>query len=197
MELKKLVESVFVFFVCVYLAKLVWGRGALFFDMYRKEGNQYANDVATHNKCEEDHAYKHDAALTCTQAEIGAYRWWRWRALSRTWDATYSCIEYPCTDILRGIFESWISLAVLAGFFSIIAFVGFAGLFNRIDRGEQPWARAQPHMIHGPTDPSVMIGYDDYPHVNAYSDSVAITPGLRSRVMAFVPGRSGQVQELI
>lgn len=197
MKLKKLVERVSFIFVCVYLAKLVWGRGTLFFDMYRKEGSQYANDVATHYKCEEDHAYKHDAALTCTQAEMGANRWWRWRAVSRTWDATYSCIEYPCTDILRGLFESWISLAILAGFFGIIAFVGFAGLFSRLESGEKPWARPriEEPRPYGQNGPAVMIGYDRV--YDPSTVSVPLNEGLRSRVATWIPGRSGRESNLI
>jgi hypothetical protein len=201
MKIKTLVELVVLLFAVVFFSYFVFSRGKLFVDVYNAESAAYAEDVAENEKCETDHDYQHRTPMKCIKANLAAQRWWRWHAFSRVWGETYLCIDYPCTDLLRGAFDSWTSLAVLTAFLVAFFLVVCGGIFSRLERGEKlfagfgkdrhPQVRTSPYF--GENGPVVMVGYDR-PPVEVVADA---GDGLRNRFATWLPGQQRRVQELI
>lgn len=191
MQIKTLVELVVMLFAVVFFSYFVFSRGKLLADVYIAEEASYTEDVAENEKCESDHDYQHKAPIKCVKAKLATQRWWRWHAMSRVWEGTYLCVDYSCTDLLRGAFDSWTSLAVLTAFLIAFFLVAFGGIFNRLERGENLFV-GRVQREHG-NGPAVMIGHD-----NAFS--VAPLPddrGLRNRFATWLPGPQNRVQDLI
>lgn len=206
MGIKKLVEFLALFFVVVFVFYFVFSRGKMLVDVYHDESRAYGEDLAEHGKCESDHDYQHKAPMKCIRADLAVKRWWRWHAVHRVYEDTYLCIDYPCSSLLRGAFDSWTSLAVLTAFLVSVFLVVFGGIFSRIERGEKLFGRGvgrgdvamRPRysQMEYPNGPAVMEGYDDYDQpVQIVSHGGG--GGVRQRFSAWLPGAQGRVRDLI
>lgn len=191
MKIKKLADFLALLFVCVFVSYLVFSRGKMMVDAYNDEYSAYQEDLVEHNKCEADHDYLHKAPMKCIRARLAIQRWWRWHAIHRVYESTYLCIDQPCSDALRGVFDSWASLAVLTAFLLAVFLVIFGGISGRLNRGEKWHGRAlAPQPQYYGNGSAVMTGYD-YPPI-----TIADGDGIRQRVAAWWPGQP-RVRELI
>ena len=114
---------------------VLFSRVGMFVEFYHLESQLYEEDLVEHENCMSNHVYAHRAPAKCLRASVNTQRYWRVRALTRTLENTYSCIDYPCTDVLRGVFDSWVSLFVMGGIVTALFAMGFHSLFRRSEQG--------------------------------------------------------------
>jgi hypothetical protein len=103
--------------IMLYSAKLGIGRAIVYYHEYGKASALhalYANRVLVCGPDGPD-STKHAFSDGCAEAEIAVHRWPALVALGELARQTHSCIEFPCSDVARGLLDSWTAQLAVAG----------------------------------------------------------------------------------
>lgn len=211
MRIGRLGELVLAGMVLFYFIKLLTSRYDLYDAISKEEYQKYNEARATYDKCSEDHVYKDNARATCAMAELDSGRWWRWSSARRVFAATESCIEYPCTELIRGLYESWASLALAAILLAVVMFSCFLRIFTRIEQarpsfgGNAYYPQHNPALMHyGP--PTVVVDHNyngmqaQYAHQEGQSRPTVLsyaTSGIAGLLGSVNRGNDERVKKLI
>ena len=130
MRVLKAVRLVSLFLIFAYVGKLVVGRFIVLFSNYGEAleaQNSYLKQV---DACTNDETY-HTFTGSCRKAERESNKWPFIVAFNHTLKTTHSCIEYPCSDLLKEFMQSWTAIITLAMllFFSILFLLIY--IYNR------------------------------------------------------------------
>ena len=89
-------------------------------NLYQKKLDACKNDTTYHTFQDE-----------CKQARVESEKWPIGLAFKETLKNTYSCIQYPCSDILKEFMQSWILILTLSAllFFTILIMLIY--VYNR------------------------------------------------------------------
>jgi hypothetical protein len=146
----------------IWIFALGWSRLSMLSDVWTKEYKAAGEFAATHQRCIRDHTFQHDAPETCQTADVEKSRWPFLRSVGVVFDRTHSCVNYPCSDILRSIFDSWAGLVFVCAIGITATFVVCSRVMLGAERGE--YGR---HSGPGPnawqTQGANMVAYDTYP----------------------------------
>ena len=193
-------------FIVTWVLAFVYGKTAMFSEVFSEEIKESKEFKATHVKCQEDHAYQHDAPRACAKADSERDRWPFWRSIGVVISRTETCVGYPCSEIIRAVFDSWLAFAVACTVAGVVAFVACAGIFSRFERRpSQPEAvrviMAYPHAAaQSAYSPAVMEAYDgdERPPVRAIDmGNAAYTPSMRQRLALLIGGGQGGHEKLV
>jgi hypothetical protein len=99
--LARTVRAIAVAVLFAYSARLVWGRGALFWRAWHEASRNYKRASHQHTDCIRNHGMIHTWANECDAAERTIQEGWPvTRALTTLMDSTYLCIEVPCAVLV-------------------------------------------------------------------------------------------------
>ena len=110
----------------LYGIKLILGRFLIFYTVYidLSQEKKFYEDRYRH--CLDDHKTYHSFTNECEFAQKKIDHWVFFSALEEVIvKRTYSCVEYPCTDVIKSIMESWISVIFVCIFLLITFFYLF------------------------------------------------------------------------
>lgn len=107
------IKLVVLFFIFGYIGKLVLGRAVFMTSSYRSAVDVRKMHMKQLEACNHDATY-HVFADACIVAKRESGKWPIGIAFGETLEHTHSCIEYPCTDILKEAMQSWVSIIVLS-----------------------------------------------------------------------------------
>ncbi|KKK55733.1 hypothetical protein LCGC14_3071600 [marine sediment metagenome] len=120
MSPKRAFRYLILFIIITYGGKLVLGRLVIYYDAYGDAIKEHEIYSKQDERCLNDHKTHHAFGLECKKAEREINRWPFISALGKLGQETHSCIEYPCTEILKSALESWVAIITIAFFICII-----------------------------------------------------------------------------
>lgn len=119
MQLFKSVKTLVLLLIFGYFGKLVIGRVVFFHASYGDVMEVRKSYLKQIDACKSDETY-HIFTAICTEAKREVNKSPVVQAFSKTISHTHSCIEYPCSDILKDIMGSWVATIT----FSALIFFG-------------------------------------------------------------------------
>lgn len=123
-------KTVFLCLIFGYIGKLVVGRAMYFNDCYRDAVQIRKTYSEQLEACEDDTTY-HKFEKACVEAKKESVKWPAGVAFTETLKHTHSCIEYPCSEILKDFMQSWITIIVLAALVFFAILIVFIWVYNR------------------------------------------------------------------
>lgn len=157
-----MVKRVLSILVGLFVFAIIWGRGSLFWDVWTKEADAARELGVIHIKCLRDHEFLHSAPKVCEKAKDEHRRWPFVRSIGIVIDSTHSCINYPCSDLLRGVFDTWAGIIV-------VAVIAFTVTFVFATRAVSKYETRQYNRQYEPSpnawrrQGAVMVAYDNSP----------------------------------
>ena len=130
---KKAYYCLILFIITIYAIKLLAGRVSLYYILYQNASIDHAIHQKQDNKCMADHDTYHIFLTECQFAGKKASFWPFMIALGGLVEETYSCIEYPCTELIEDLVKSWVAII----FASVFALLGFMQFFSMISNWKQ------------------------------------------------------------
>ncbi len=135
-------KKLLVFLIIAYASKLVIGRVSILYGEYADAYTQQQRFQDQVTACLNNHDTYHQFHKECQFAKEKASQWIYYIAVRKLIEETHSCIEFPCTDMLKVVMESWPAIV----FASVFAMIAFFYVFSLINARFMEWKhRKQQH----------------------------------------------------